>query len=230
MSKAKILIVEDEPKVAMFLQKGLQENDFEADIALDGFIGLKLGLANSYDLFILDVNLPEIKGDKLCAKLRQKGVETPVLFLSALGTTDDKLCGFENGGDDYLVKPFEFSELLARIYALLKRASRNVIADEILTIADLEINVGSRIVKRSGIIIQFTSREYSLLEFLMRNKNRVLSRSELAEKIWAVNFDTGTNVIDVYINFLRKKVDKDYQLKLIHTVVGAGYILKETNE
>lgn len=229
----KILIIEDEPKVADFLKRGLEENNFTAEIAFDGRIGKSLALNGTFSAIILDVNLPQINGFELCKILREAGVKVPVLMLTALGTLDDKLFGFESGADDYLQKPFEFKELLARLKALLKRSSGpagQVLKDHIIRIADLEIDPDRKIVKRSGKKIELTAKEFVLLEYLARNKGRVLSRVAIAERVWDIDFDTGTNVIDVYINFLRKKVDKDFEKKLIHTQIGMGYVLKENED
>lgn len=222
-----ILIVEDEPKVAAFIKKGLEENHYRADTALNGVYGTELALSQSYDAIILDINLPGMSGYQVCESVRIKKSEVPILILSALGSIDDKLAGFDIGADDYLVKPFEFTELLARLKSLLKRSARSTNAENTLVVADLEMNIDSKEVKRSGKKIELTAKEFNLLEYLIRNKNKVISRAEIAEKIWEINFDSGTNVIDVYINFLRKKIDKDFIPKLIHTHIGMGYILKE---
>jgi DNA-binding response OmpR family regulator len=213
--------------VASFICKGLEEEGFETDIAYDGLIGKKKALTQKYDLIILDLNIPHVNGFEVCKEIRKQNTLTPVLMLTALGTTKDKLEGFDAGTDDYLLKPFEFKELLARIKVFLKRTSNITFHNDILKIADLEMNLESKTVLRSGKNINLTSKEYQLLEFLLRNKNKVISRVEIAEKVWNINFDTGTNIIDVYINFLRNKVDKTYPNKLIHTKIGMGFILKE---
>lgn len=223
----KILIVEDEPKVAGFIKRGLEEQSFETDIAYDGLIGKKKAKSNNYDLIILDINLPLLNGFELCREIRSVNSKIPVLMLTAMGTTDDKLTGFESGADDYLVKPFEFRELLARIKALLKRAKGTNLPGNTLKIADLEMNLESKIVRRAGKKIELTAKEFLLLEYFIKNKGRVLSRVDIAEKIWEITFDTGTNIIDVYVNFLRKKIDKDFSSKLIHTQIGMGYIMKD---
>jgi len=227
MNTQNIIIVEDEPKVALFIKKGLEENSFNADIAFKGTDGLELIRAKKYDVLILDLNLPDMSGYAFCEQIRSNEFTLPVLMLTALSTTEDKLTGFEKGADDYLVKPFEFRELVARVKALIKRSNQNVNNGGVLKVADLELNAQTKIVKRQGKSIELTAKEFSLLELLMRNKEKVISRSEIAEKIWDINFDTGTNVIDVYINFLRKKVDKNHSHKLIHTHIGMGYVLKE---
>ncbi|MDP3558670.1 MAG: response regulator [Bacteroidota bacterium] len=222
-----ILIIEDEQKVAAFIKKGLEVKGFEAEIAYDGQIGLRMAQNHAYDLIILDVNLPIINGFEVCKQLRESNIKTPILMLTALGTTKDKVLGFDLGADDYLVKPFEFEELMARVKALIKRAKAAPFLQTILKVADLELNSDSKIVTRNGKIIELTAKEFLLLEYLMRNTGKVLSRSDIAEKIWDISFDTGTNVIDLYIYYLRKKIDKDYTPKLIHTQVGMGYVLKE---
>lgn len=223
----KILIVEDEPKVASFIKDGLEEKEFQAEIATDGLAAKALFESSQYDAIILDINLPHLNGLELSKIIRAKNPNVPILMLTALGTTDDKINGFESGADDYLLKPFEFRELLVRIKALMKRSEQHTGQDKILKVYDLEYNLDSKVVKRSGKKIDLTAKELGLLEYLIRNKNRVVSRADIAEKVWDINFDTGTNVIDVYVNFLRKKIDKDFSPKLIHTQIGLGYILKD---
>ncbi|WP_044199429.1 response regulator [Dyadobacter tibetensis] len=223
----KLLVVEDEPKLAGFLKRGLEEQSWEVEVAYDGQLGKKIASSYKFDLIVLDVNLPILNGYDLAKQLRKDGLTTPILFLTALGTIDDKLDGFDAGGDDYLVKPFEFRELIARIKALVQRAGGREQGASILSLADLELNLDEKVARRGGNRIDLTAKEFALLEYLMRNKGRVVSRVDIAEQVWDIRFDTGTNVIDVYINFLRKKVDKDYPNKLIHTVVGMGYIFKE---
>ncbi|QRR03721.1 response regulator [Dyadobacter sandarakinus] len=223
----KILVVEDEPKLAGFLKRGLEEQSWEVELAYDGQVGKKMASNYRFDVIILDVNLPLLNGYDLARQLRNDGLATPILFLTALGTIDDKLDGFESGGDDYLVKPFEFRELIARLKVLAQRNSSREQSSQVLTIADLELNLDEKVARRAGNRIDLTAKEFALLEYLMRNRGRVVSRVDIAEQVWDIRFDTGTNVIDVYINFLRKKVDKDYPAKLIHTVVGMGYIFKE---
>ncbi len=224
----KILVVEDEPKLAAFLKIGLEEQAFEVEVAYDGAVGKRLALSNHYDVLVLDVNLPKLNGMDLAQSIRQEGRKTPILMLTALGAVDDKVAGFESGADDYLVKPFEFRELLARLRALHKRAGEQVSpGDAVLKVGDLELHMGDKTARRGGRKIELTAKEFALLEYLMRNRNRVVSRVDIAEKVWDIHFDTGTNTIDVYVNFLRKKVDKDFNRKLIHTVIGMGYILKE---
>ena len=226
----KILIVEDEPKVAAFIQRGLEENGFSCEIAIDGLMGKRIFDAGNFDLIILDLNLPYLNGIELCQEIREINQKIPIIMLTALGTTEDKLKGFDSGADDYLVKPFEFKELLARIRALLKRVSITKSEGNILQFLDLSVNLDTYEVYRSGRKISLTQKEFSLLLYLLRNKGKVVSRSEIAEHVWDINFDTGTNIIDVYVNFLRKKIDKDFPVKLIHTQTGFGYILKEETE
>lgn len=221
-----ILIVEDEPKVASFIKRGLEESGYIAEVAFDGAIGSKLAEVRTYDLIILDVNLPHKNGIELCKEIRQKNQKVPILMLTALGTTEDKLVGFEAGADDYLVKPFEFRELLARVRSLLKRNREAETNQRKLVFMDLEMNLDTYEVIRGGKKIEMTQKEFALLEYLLKNKNRVLTRVDIAEKVWGISFDTGTNVIDVYVNFLRKKIDKDFSPKFIHTQTGIGYILK----
>lgn len=222
----RILLIEDEPKVASFIKKGLEEQSYEVSQAYDGFYGKRLALENEYDLIILDIILPQLNGLEVCKAIRQYNSSVAILMLTALGNTTDKIEGLDAGADDYLVKPFEFQELLARIRALTRRKS-DMPAGEILRIADLEMDLSRKTVARNGQPITLTAREFALLSYLMRNKGRVVSRVDIIEHVWETSFDTGSNVIDVYINFLRKKVDKDQPTKLIHTLVGMGYVVKE---
>lgn len=223
----KVLIVEDEPKLASFVKKGLEEQRCEVDLAYDGQIGRTMALTNSYDVIVLDVNLPKVNGLDLAQTIRKEQVKTPILMLTAMGSVEDKLSGFEAGADDYLVKPFEFRELMARIRVLHKRSSDSGSTINVLRVADLELDLNEKVARRGGKRIELTAKEFGLLEYLMRNRGRVVSRIDIAEKVWDIHFDTGTNVIDVYVNFLRKKVDKEFPTKLIHTVIGMGYIMKE---
>jgi DNA-binding response OmpR family regulator len=224
----KILIVEDEPKVASFIKKGLEENNYDAEIAYDGLTAEKLVKSNRYDLFILDIIIPGINGLDLCRKLKEINSNIPVLMLTALGTTDDKITGFEAGASDYLVKPFEFRELLARVRVLLRKPDQPKGKTNILVAGDLELDLERKMVRRSDTYIDLTAKEFSLLEYFMRNRGRVLSRVDIAEKVWDIKFDFGTNVVDVYVNFLRKKIDKGYDKKMIHTRVGFGYVFGDT--
>lgn len=220
----KILIVEDEKKVASFIKKGLEENNYDAEIAYDGLTGEKLAQINQYDLFILDVIIPGISGLELCKRLKMLNPNLPVLMLTALGTTDDKLNGFDAGANDYLLKPFEFRELLARVRVLLKRPALPEEKSNSLIVGDLELDLERKVARRGSSYIELTAKEFSLLEYFMRNSGRVLSRIDIAEKVWDIKFDFGTNVVDVYVNFLRKKIDKGHDKKLIHTRVGFGYV------
>lgn len=223
----KILIIEDDQRVAGLIQRGLKEQGFDTSLAYDGLSGKKLALQNTYDLIITDIVLPKIDGLDLCMQIRESKPDTPIIMLTALGTTDDKVEGFDAGADDYLVKPFEMRELLVRIRALLKRNNRAANSTGfILSFSDLEMNLHTKIVKRNGQEINLTPKEFKLLEYMMQHPERVLSRTEIAEKVWDTHFDTGTNFIDVYINYLRKKIDKDFDSKLIHTKSGMGFILK----
>jgi DNA-binding response OmpR family regulator len=222
----KILIIEDDQRVSELIRRGLEEQDFETDQAYDGLMGKKLALQNKYDLIITDIILPKIDGLELCKVLRQQQPDIPIIMLTALGTTDDKVEGFDAGADDYLVKPFELRELVARIRALLKRKHSAGNTNPVLKYADLEMNLNTKVLRRNDIEIDLTPKEFKLLELMMRNPERVISRVEIAEKVWDTHFDTGTNFIDVYINYLRKKVDRDFDSKLIHTKPGMGFILK----
>ncbi len=222
-----ILIVEDDLRVASLIQRALEEQGFVPTVAYDGLSGKKLALQNDYDLIITDIVLPKLDGLDLCSQIRQYKPETPIIMLTALGTTDDKIEGFDAGADDYMVKPFEIRELLVRIRALLKRnAKAGNQVGMMLRYADLEMNLHTKIVKRGEHEINLTPKEFKLLEFMLQNTERVLSRVEIAEKVWDTHFDTGTNFMNVYINYLRKKIDREFDQKLIHTKSGMGYILK----
>jgi two-component system copper resistance phosphate regulon response regulator CusR len=226
-SDMKVLVIEDEPKVVEFIKKGLEEKGFEVVVAYDGQMGERLARDKGLDIIILDVILPYQNGLAICRKIREYDQSTPVLMLTALGTLDDKISGFDAGADDYLVKPFEFKELLARINALTKRSGMPAEGIQVLKIADLELNLDRKSAKREGKNIELTAKEFGLLEYLLRNKGRVVSRADIAEKVWDIHFDTGTNVVDVYINILRKKIDRDFDKKLIHTRIGLGYTIDE---
>jgi len=223
----KILIVEDEPKVAAFIKKGLEEHQFEPEVAHDGLLAEKMALQNQYSLYILDLVVPGINGLELCRILKERQPGIPVLMLTALGTTDDKVTGFDAGADDYLVKPFEFRELVARIRALLRKPGPVQEPANILRSGDLELDLDKKHIRRGDKQIELTAKEFSLLEYFMRNPGRVLSRTDIAEKVWDVRFDSGTNVVDVYVNFLRKKIESGWDKKLIHTRVGFGYVFGE---
>ena len=222
----KLLLIEDEPKTLQSIRQGLEENGYDVDIAYDGLIGKQLARSNVYQLIISDIIIPGINGIELCREIRSWGDETPILMLTALGTTDDKVTGLDAGADDYLVKPFEFKELLARVRALTKRGSTISHTAQVLKFADLEVSLDAKTVYRSGNKINLTAREFNLLVYLIRNQGRVISKVEIAEQVWDIGFDTGTNVIEVNVNYLRKKIDKDYPVKLIHTQFGMGYVLK----
>jgi len=223
-----ILVVEDDQRVAELIKRGLEENGFSVTLAYDGLSGNKLIHQNRYDLIITDVILPKIDGLDLCKLIKENNPDLPIIMLTALGTTDDKVEGFDAGADDYLVKPFEMRELLARIRVLLKRSNKEVQnIGFVLKFADLEMNLHTKIVKRDNREINLTPKEFNLLEYMLKNSERVLSRGEIAEKVWNTHFDTGTNFIDVYINYLRKKIDRNFKSKLIHTKSGMGFILKE---
>ena len=222
----KLLLIEDEPKTVQSLKQGLEEDGYEVDIAYDGLIGKQLAKNNTYQLIISDIIIPGINGIELCREIRSWGDDTPILMLTALGTTDDKVTGLDAGADDYLVKPFEFKELLARVRALTKRGSGILHTAQLLRFADLEVSLDAKTVHRSGNKINLTAREFNLLVYLIRNQGRVVSKVEIAEQVWDIGFDTGTNIIEVYVNYLRKKIDKDYPVKLIHTQFGMGYVLK----
>jgi len=221
----RILVVEDEPKTGDYLKQGLAEAGFMVDLARDGLDGLHLALTEAYDLAVLDVMLPGIEGWQVLQGIRKAGKDMPVLFLTARDSVDDRVKGLELGADDYLVKPFAFSELLARVRTLLRRGSKTKEAD-VLRAADLELDLMRRRVTRDGKKIDLTSKEFSLLELLLRRQGEVLPRSLIASQVWDMNFDSDTNVIEVAIRRLRAKVDDSFELKLIHTVRGMGYVLE----
>ncbi len=223
----KILLVEDEKKIAEALRKGLSEQHYAVDVAYDGMIGKKLFDSNSYDLAILDINLPLMNGYELCRYIRNHNEQMLVVMLTALNTTENKIEGFDAGADDYIVKPFDFQELLVRIRALLKRLHYPVTTGNVLKVGALVMNLDSKEVTREGRAIPLTAKEFQLLEYFIRNRNKVVSRIDIALNVWDIDFDTKTNVIDVYVNFLRKKIEKDFSSKLIYTQVGMGYVLKE---
>jgi two-component system copper resistance phosphate regulon response regulator CusR len=222
----KILLVEDDSQIASFVKLGLESNQFFVDVAYDGVMGEKLGLQKKYDVIVLDVILPGINGFQLCQILRSNNIRTPILMLTSLNSTEDKVTGFESGADDYLLKPFAFQELLARIKALNRRNSEMILSP-IIKVLDLELNTVSRRVKRSDREIKLTTLEYKLLELMLSHPGKVFERIEIAEKIWGTTFNTGTNFINVHINSLRNKIDKDYPVKLIRTVKGIGYVIDD---
>lgn len=221
----RILIVEDEKKVAKFLQQGFEEEHYAVDIASDGERGEFLATTEQYDLIILDILLPKKDGIAVLKSLRNQRVNTPIMMLTAKSATEDKVEGLDSGADDYVTKPFSFVELLARARSLLRRGASE--KSTLLKIADMQLDTISHKAQRGDKTIDLTAKEYALLEYFMRNKNRVLTRTLISEHIWNYNFDTGTNVIDVYINHLRQKVDGGFPKKLIHTVRGVGYVLKD---
>ncbi len=223
----KILLIEDEKKVASFIKKGLEEEYYTVDVAYDGKEGLKFALGEDYDLMIMDVMLPIKDGFTLLKDIRTEKISTPVLLLTAKDTIENKVEGLDSGADDYLTKPFAFEELLARIRALLRRNEKSKSVE--LKVADLVLDTQSHKVVRSGIEITLTPKEYSILEYLLRHKNRVVSRTLLSEHVYDYHFDSDTNVIDVYINKLRNKIDRQFDNPLLHTIRGVGYILKEKN-
>lgn len=224
----KILLVEDEISVVDFIKKGLTEANFEVSVALNGNTALQMAAGAAFDLFILDIMLPDRNGIEVCQALRGMNIQAPILFLTALGTSENIALGLNMGADDYLVKPFKFIELHARINALLRRSfNEEDKSHSIYTIADLVIDDDAKTVMRNNTPVSLTATEYRLLISLIRNKGKVLSRMDLLETAWDINFNAGTNVVDVYINYLRKKIDADSEQKLIHTVVGMGYVLKE---
>lgn len=225
----KLLYVEDDKRIADATRKGLTKEGFAVEIAYDGFMGARLATTHTFDVILLDINLPLMNGFEVCKAIRQHGLDIPILMLTALGEIDDRVRGLDQGADDYLVKPFDFRELVARIHALLRRS--HIVYDqqaEIMREADLEMNMLTKTVTRNGQTIELTAREYEMLEYMLRNKGRVLSKMDFVEKVWELNFDTNTNIIEVYINYLRRKIDQDFEPKLIHTKRGLGYVLKAT--
>ncbi|HYH57429.1 MAG TPA: response regulator transcription factor [Anseongella sp.] len=224
----KILLVEDEPSVASFIKKGLEEQQHEVMLTYDGETALQLLEGNSWDIIVLDVILPRLSGLEVCRIIRENlSLSTPVLMLTALGSTDNIVKGLETGADDYLVKPFKFKELLARLKALVRRRDGETAPVKRLVFADIEMDMDKKTVTRAGRPVVLTSREFLLLEYFMKNPNRVISRTEILENVWEINFDLGSNVIDVYISYLRNKIDKEFEHRLIHTKVGMGYIMQE---
>lgn len=231
----KILLVEDEAHVASFIKKGLTEEGYEVSVAFDGRSGLQLALQNPFDIIILDIMLPEMNGLDVCKAIREENQQVPILFLTALGTPENVVLGLGNGADDYLVKPFKFIELIARIKTLWRRVegkpkkAKEVESQEdyIYNFGDLTLNDYTKTVTRDEEKISLTSKEYKLLLYFLKNKNKVLSRLDILEAVWDVDYELGTNVVDVYVNYLRKKIDTKPDEKIIHTIVGMGYVLKE---
>lgn len=220
-----ILLIEDEHRVAAFIQKALEENNYLVDVSRDGADAVKQFPNKPYDLIILDVLLPHLNGVEVCRYIRQRDKNIPILMLTALSSIDDKVKGLNTGADDYLVKPFHVKELLARIEALLRRKKNDDI-DNTITLGDITLDTHSNTTERAGRKITLTTKEFALLELLMRNPNKILSRQVIAKTVWGIEFDTGTNVVDVYINYLRNKIEKGFNSKHIHTVIGKGYMFK----
>lgn len=222
----RILIVEDEQRLADILKKQLEDSGFIVEIASDGYVGKQLVENSTYNLIVLDINLPLINGYDLCKEIRKTNSEIPIIMLTAFGTPDNKIVGFDVGADDYMVKPFDYRELLARINVFLRRSETKG-KNENLRIADLEIDLNTKSVTRANKKIELTAKEYLLLETFMKNKDKILNREFILEHVWGFDFDPSTNIIDVYVNYLRKKIDKDYDPKLIHTKFGFGFYCSE---
>lgn len=221
----RILVVEDEKKVGSFIKKGLEEEHYAVDIAYDGEEGLTLAQINEYDLILLDIMLPKLDGMEVLRQIRRNGSNVPILMLTAKDSVEDIVSGLDGGSDDYLTKPFSFDELVARVRALLRRKAKE--KTDLLTVGDLSLSTSTHRVKRGGREIELTAKEYALLEYFMRNPNRVLTRVLITEHVWDYHFDPSTNVIDVYVNYLRKKIDQGFEKKLIHTIRGSGYMMKD---
>lgn len=221
----KVLVIEDEQQVSSLIKQGLEEQFFSVDVAFDGYIGERLALSRTYDVIILDIVIPGINGFELCKIVKKERPHVPIIMLTTLGTTADKLTGFDAGADDYLLKPFEFEELTARLKVLMRRSSITTEYGNILRFEDLKLDIEKKAAYRQNKIIKLSAKEFMLLEFFLRNPQRVISRSELAEKIWNIKFDTGTNVVEVYMNMLRNKIDRDFEPKLLQTRIGMGYVL-----
>lgn len=228
----KLLLIEDEPSVISLIQRSLSASGHEITVAMDGRSGLEMASQHAFDMIILDLMLPVINGMEVCRKIRESGSVTPILMLTALGTTENIVSGLDAGADDYMTKPFKLAELEARLRTLTRRGKE--IEKEkngsTLSIADLVLNTETKIVQRNGHTIDLTATEFRLLEFLLLNQNKVLNRMEILENVWDINFNLGTNVVDVYINYLRKKVDKNQKNKLIHTIFGMGYVMRQSHE
>lgn len=223
MESTRILIIEDEQRLSDVLKKQLEDSGFQADAAFDGYIGKQLIERNKYSLIILDINLPLINGYDLCKEIRRTDKNIPIIMLTAFSTSDNKIAGFDAGADDYIVKPFDFRELLARINVFLRRSETTLPSHEKILIADLEMDTTSKTVTRSNKKIDLTAREYLLLETFLKNREKLLTREFLIEQVWGIEFDPSTNILDVYVNYLRRKIDKDFNPKLIHTKFGFGF-------
>jgi two-component system copper resistance phosphate regulon response regulator CusR len=225
----KILIIEDDRRIAQNISRGLREEGYATEVVYEGINGRQMALQPGIDLLILDINLPGLNGFEVCRSVRAEKPQLPVIMLSTLGEVEDKVEGLTLGADDYLVKPFDFRELVARVAACFRRTAltTDMVEEEVWTIANLTVNLTTKDVRRDSIVIDLTAREFALLEYLMRNQGRVLAKMDIAETVWHLHFDPGTNVVEVYINYLRKKIDRDFTPKLIHTRPGMGYVLKE---
>ncbi|MBK8551952.1 MAG: response regulator transcription factor [Ignavibacteria bacterium] len=221
-----ILLIEDEKKIAAFIKKGLKEQSYNVDVAYDGIKGQHQAELNDYDVIVLDIMLPGQDGWRTCSNIRESGNKTPILMLTSLGQTEDKVKGLNMGADDYLSKPFEFKEFLARVRALERRNSRAE-KQSVLKIDDLIMDTAEHTVFRNNTEISLTAKEFALLEYLVKNKKRVMTRTQISESVWGLDFDRGSNVVDTYIKFLRQKIDKGFSKPLIHTVIGVGYVMRE---
>jgi two-component system, OmpR family, copper resistance phosphate regulon response regulator CusR len=221
-----ILLIEDEIKTVQSLKQGLEELNWTIEVAFNGTDGLEIGLTQAFDVIVSDIMMPGTSGVDLCRVLRKKGIKTPVILISALNQTDDKILGLEAGADDYLSKPFELKEFIARVKALARRQGDVFKPSNLLVFREVELNFDTKIATRNQLNLKLTPKEFALLEYFIRNQGRVLSKTEIAEKVWDIDFDTGTNIIEVYVNYLRNKLDKNFDTKLIHTQFGQGYILK----
>ncbi|GAB3969379.1 response regulator transcription factor [Spirosoma terrae] len=233
MAKKKILIVEDDRRIAQNISRGLLDEGYLTEVVYEGLNGRQAALNSAIDLLILDLNLPGLSGFEVCRSVRMERPHLPIIILSALGEIEDKVEGLALGADDYLVKPFDFRELIARVATCFRRSaltSNTVEAEEIWQVANLTVNATTKEVRRGDTLIDLTAREFALLEFMIRNKGRVLPKADIAETVWSLNFDPGTNVVEVYINYLRRKIDRDFDPKLIHTRPGMGYVLKEERD
>ncbi len=224
-----ILIVEDDRRIAQNISRSLQSEGYATEVSYEGYAGRHLALTQPIDVLILDINLPGLNGYEVCRSVRAEKPDLPIIILTALGEIEDKLEGLALGADDYLVKPFDLRELSARVAVCLRRSDRQTksVREDVMQVADLVVNMAAKTVTRQNIPIDLTAREFTLLEYLLRNQGRVVSRMDLSEQVWGLNFDSGTNVVEVYINYLRRKIDRDFTPKLIHTRPGLGYVLRE---
>lgn len=227
MKGSKVLLIEDTPDLVSVILRGLSEEGIEISVAADGTTGLAMALKYDFDLIVLDIMLPGVNGIQVCKEVRASNPDVAILMLTALGTTENIVTGLEIGADDYMVKPFKMEELIARMRTLIRRSNKQLMVSDRISIADLEINTASKTVTKAGRPVSLTATEYRLMEYLLKNRNKVLSRIQILENVWDIDFNMGTNVVDVYINYLRKKIDNGNGIKLVHTVFGMGYILKE---